>query len=94
MNIPQIQFFHDVEHIQAIPTECAVAARAESRCIRSPRTDVIEEHHPVIFYEGRINVSPHALVAAVSMREHDGLFAASKDFHVVSVKCRRIRHCS
>jgi hypothetical protein len=92
MNVSQAELFHDFEHIQTVSAERAVAACTECRRIRAARAHVIEQDYLVLIQEGRINMPPHALVAAVPMRKHDRLFAATEDFYVITMESGHMRH--
>jgi hypothetical protein len=75
--------------------EGGVAGGAEEVRVRGAGAHGVEEHHLEVLEQVRHHESPHGLVGAEAMAEHDHLLAVPRGPHIVRLKQRgHLRHGS
>jgi hypothetical protein len=89
IDVLEVQLAADRQDVVRIALKGAISDLVEGGLIRLAVANVVEENDPVAVLEGRGDVAPHVLVAAIAVGEEHGLLTLAGNLNIVSLKNER-----
>jgi hypothetical protein len=84
-DIAEGELVTDVKHVFRVPLQRGVSPRVVGPDVRAARTDVIEQHDPILVGESGPDVSPHVLITAKAMgKQHRRPILAATQHNIVT----------
>jgi hypothetical protein len=88
-HVGEVELTADLENVLGVAVERRIAIGIPGRQVGATEAHVVEEHHTMIFRERGPDVPPHALVAAVPVREEHRARSAASVFEDVVARDHR-----
>ena len=82
-HLPQVQLAADLPYVVRVAVQGRVPLLPPGREVRAARTHMVEQHDPEPLGEDRSHQTPHVLVAAEPVRQHDHRSVRGPEFHDV-----------